>query len=255
MTEEEIKTFIKEIYAQKAIQSEQFYPYCFAPKSAFGTFAETEAMGYMREELENIPSESVMGLGCGNPVSIAEIRSGDVVIDLGSGGGLDVFLASLKTGPQGKVIGIDITEEMVNKARIVAAHHGYKNVEFRQGEAENIPFESNSADYVISNCTINLSSDKTKVFQEMFRVLKSGGNISICDNVLQEQFPSEMEGDLDIWTHCVAGALLKQEYLSAISEVGFEDVLIVEEKDFDTTDLNIPVSVLSITVKAYKPES
>ena len=152
------------------------------------------------------------------------------------------------------MIGIDFTEEMLNKARITAAHYGYNNVEFRQGEIESIPLESNFADYVISNCTINLTQDKYRAFREMFRILKPGGNISVCDNVLQEQFPEKMEIDLDIWTSCVAGALLKQEYLNAISETGFSEVVIIEEKDFDTTNLNIPVSVLSITVKAHKPE-
>jgi len=253
MTEEKIKAFIKEVYAQKAVQSEQFYPYCFASKSAFGAFAKTEAMGYSQEELDSIPSESVMGLGCGNPVAWAEIKAGDLVIDLGSGGGMDVFLASQKVGPNGKVIGIDITEEMVNKARTTAAHHGFRNVEFRLGEIEDIALESNSVDHVISNCTINLSPDKSKVIKSMFRVLKPGGKIIICDNVLEEPLKLNREDNLDIWTDCVDGALMKQEYVNAIAEAGFVDVAIVAEQEFNSGDKDIPVNIVSITIKALKP--
>ncbi|NQT73350.1 MAG: arsenite methyltransferase [Chloroflexi bacterium] len=253
MTEEELKTFIQEVYAQKAVQSEQFYPYCFAPKSALGAFAETEAMGYSRDELESIPNESVMGLGCGNPIAWAETKADDLVIDVGSGGGMDVFLASQKVGPKGKVIGIDITEEMVSKARTTAAHYGYKNVEFRLGGIEDISFESNSVDHIISNCTINLSPNKTKVLKEMFRVLKPGGKIVICDNVLEEPLEVNREDNLDAWTDCIAGALIKQEYVSAIAEAGFVDVAIVAEQEFNAGEKDIPVNVLSVTIKALKP--
>ena len=253
MTEEEIKTFIQEIYAQKAAQSEQFYPYCFASKNAFGAFSETEAMGYSREALESIPNESVMGLGCGNPVAVAELKAGDLVIDLGSGGGMDVFLASQKVGPKGKVIGIDITEEMVNKARMTAAHYSYKNVEFRQSEIESITIENEVADHIICNCTINLAPNKSKVLQEMFRVLKPGGKIVICDNVLEKPLEVNREDSLDAWTDCVAGALIKQEYVSAIAEAGFVDVAIVAEQEFNAGEKAIPVNVLSITIKALKP--
>lgn len=253
MTEEETKAYIRGVYANKAEQSEQWYPYCFASRSALGAFAETEAMGYSREELESIPGESVMGLGCGNPVTWAEIKKGDLVIDLGSGGGMDVFLASQKVGPEGKVIGIDITEEMVSKARTTAAHNGYKNVEFRLGEIENITLESNSVDCTISNCTINLSSSKTKVFQGMFRILKPGGKIVICDNVLETPFEVNREDNPDAWTECVAGALMKQEYINAVAEAGFDDVAVVVENEFDTGERDIPVKVFSITIRAFKP--
>ncbi len=253
MTEEETKAYIRGIYAQKAVQSEQWYPYCFASKNAFGAFAETEAMGYSQEELDSIPSESVMGLGCGNPVAWAEIKTGDLVIDLGSGGGMDVFLASQKVGPNGKVIGVDITEEMVSKARTTAAHHGFRNVEFRLGEIEDIALESNSVDHVISNCTINLSPDKSKVIKSIFRVLKPGGKIIICDNVLEEPLKLNREDNLDVWTDCVAGALMKQEYVNAITEAGFVDVAIVTEKEFNSGEKDIPVSIVSITIKALKP--
>ncbi len=252
MTEEEVKSAIKEAYAAKAEESDECYPYCFSLHCARGTIPEAESIGYARKELENIPEEALMGLGCGNPLRGVDINAGDRVLDLGSGGGIDSFLAAGKVGPDGKVIGIDVTEEMVNRARLTAAHYGYQNVEFKLGEIENLPIESNSVEVIISNCAINLSLDKLKVFQEAFRVLKPGGRLSISDTAVEEELPRQIRHNLVAWTDHVAGALTKHNYLDILKGAGFVDVDIMSEQDFDAG--NEVGRVLSIVLTARKPE-
>ncbi|MEM3531507.1 MAG: arsenite methyltransferase [Candidatus Methanomethyliaceae archaeon] len=194
-----------------------------------------------------------MGLGCGNPVALASIKEGETVLDLGSGGGIDVFLAAKKVGTKGKVIGVDMTEEMINKARDVASKYGYNNVEFRLGEIENLPIESESVDVIISNCVINLSPDKERVFREAYRVLKPGGRIMISDLVTEGELPETLKKSFDAWANCVAGALEKNDYLGVIRKAGFKNVKIVSETPY-TIDVNIELlgKITSIKVEAHK---
>ncbi|MDE2028589.1 MAG: arsenite methyltransferase, partial [Candidatus Omnitrophica bacterium] len=191
--------------------------------------AVSEKIGYSRKDLGSIPDEANMGLGCGNPVALASLKEGETVIDLGCGGGIDVFLAARKVGSRGKVIGIDMTDEMLNKARANATKTGLNNVEFRSGEIENLPLASNSADCVISNCVINLSEDKQKVFGEAFRVLKSGGRLMVSDMVLLADLPEKILGSPELYAGCIAGALKKEEYLNKIKNAGFREVSVIKE--------------------------
>jgi len=192
----------------------------------------SKKIGYSDEELKTVPEGSNLGLGCGNPVALASLREGEIVLDLGSGAGFDCFLAASKVGEKGKVIGVDMTPEMIKKARENARKGGYKNVEFRLGEIENLPVSDNSVDVVISNCVINLSPDKDKTFKEAFRVLKPGGRMMISDIVLLKELPKSIKENIDAYIGCISGAILKDEYLEKIKMVGFEDVKIIDETIF-----------------------
>jgi len=195
-----------------------------------------------------------MGLGCGNPTAIADLKAGEVVLDLGSGAGVDVFLAANKVGSIGRVIGVDMTEEMVDKAEEIARNYGYRNVEFRLGEIESLPVEDKSVDAVISNCVINLSPDKSKVFREAYRALKPGGRLTVSDIVSEGVLPAEIKDNLDAWACCIGGALEQQEYLKEIKEAGFDDVQVLSSKEFyiEGEGSQALTKLLSITVKAYK---
>jgi len=213
-----------------------------------------EAVGYLRKDLADIPEETIMGLGCGNPTAIAELKAGELVLDLGSGAGIDVFLAANRVGPTGKAIGVDMTKEMVDKAKGIAKSHGYHNVEFRLGEMEKLPVRDESVDVIISNCVINLSPDKSKVFQEAYRVLKPKGKLIVSDMVSEGALPDEIKGDPDAWAGCIAGALGQQEYLEKIKKAGFGDVEVVSSREFyiENKSNQTKEKLLSITVKAYK---
>lgn len=195
------------------------------------SYEESKRIGYSKDDLETVPEGANMGLGCGNPVALASLREGETVVDLGSGGGFDCFLAAKKVGQAGRIIGVDMTPEMVDKARENARRGEYANVEFRLGEIENLPVADNTADAVMSNCVINLTPNKKRVFQEAFRVLKPKGRVMISDLVLLKEIPEEAKKGADP-TSCVTGAILKDEYLKTIRAVGFEDVRIVEEKQY-----------------------
>ena len=183
--------------------------------------------GYTSEELASLPeSVVVMSDGCGNPTGLGMIGEGETVVDLGSGGGIDVFLASRRVGQKGKVIGLDMTPEMVNKARENAHKANLANVEFRLGEIENLPLDKDSVDVIISNCVICLSPDKGKVFREMFRVLKSGGRLAIADEVAVRPFTKEERDDATRWCSCVTGAITEKEYAHALSDAGFKEVYV-----------------------------
>ena len=203
---------------------------CGGPQRA----TQSERLGYDGRELASIPVESDLGLGCGNPTALGELRPGETVIDLGSGGGIDCFLASRRVGPTGKVIGIDMTPEMVDRARAAAVKGGYANVEFRLGEIESIPAADASADAVISNCVINLSTEKERVFREAFRVLKPGGRAMISDIMLEEELPEALRANAALYAGCVSGAILKKDYVSKMSDAGFTDLTIVREKKTST---------------------
>jgi len=183
---------------------------------------------YSDTDLESIPKGSELGLGTGNPVALAEIKEGETIVDLGSGAGVDVFLAAKQTGPNGKVIGVDMTPEMIDRARRNKKQDEYANVEFRLGEIEHLPIADNSVDLMISNCVINLSLDKSQVFKDTYRVLKPGGRILISDVVLEEKFPEIIQKELDKMPGCVSRASTKAEYIDVIRKAGFEKVEIIE---------------------------
>ena len=219
--------------------------------------SQAEAIGYAKSDLERIPKEAIMGLGCGSPTAVASLKKGEVVLDLGSGSGIDVFIAAGKVGPKGKVIGVDMTKEMVGRAKRLAKSNGYKNVEFRLGEIEKLPVEDGSVDTIISNCVINLSTDRDKVFREALRVLKPGGRLTLSDIVAEKPVPAELKEDLDAWSACIAGALEKSDYLGKMTDAGFGKVEITAERDFyvETVEDRKQHKFLSITVKAHKPRT
>jgi SAM-dependent methyltransferase len=193
-----------------------------------GARAVAEAFGYSAEELASIPAEANMGLSCGNPTAYAHLRAGEVVVDLGCGGGLDVFLASQKVGPEGRAIGIDMTPEMIQRARLNKDKGGYTNVEFRQAMIDNLPLASGSVDCVISNCVINLAPDKQAVFREIARVLKPGGRLAVSDIALKKQLPPEVSSDLLAYVGCVAGAILIEDYKAGLDRAGFAHSEIID---------------------------
>jgi arsenite methyltransferase len=186
-------------------------------------------IGYDIEELESVPAGATVSFGCGNPVAMASLKKGETVVDLGSGGGLDCFLAANKVGEKGRVIGVDMTPEMLDKARENLEKSKHKNVEFRLGEIENLPVADNTADAIISNCVINLSPNKKQVFKDAFRVLKPGGRLMISDIVLLRDLPETLKKSAKAYINCVSGAVMKDEYLKLVRNAGFENVEIIEE--------------------------
>lgn len=193
--------------------------------------AASMGFGYSSQEVEGIPDGANMGLGCGNPQAIAALKPGETVLDLGSGGGFDCFLAAKQVGESGKVIGVDMTPDMVSKARSNAHKGGYGNVEFRLGEIENLPVADGTVDVIISNCVINLSPDKQQVFRDAFRVLKSGGRLAISDIVATIELPEEMKSDLALYSGCMAGATPIAELEAMLRIAGFENVAIVPKDE------------------------
>jgi arsenite methyltransferase len=186
-------------------------------------------LGYTDEDLEDVPEDANLGLGCGNPVALASLRKGEIVLDLGSGAGFDCFLAAKKVGDTGKVIGVDMTPEMIDKARENAEESNYRNVEFRLGEIEHLPTGDNSVDVILSNCVINLSADKKRVFEEALRVLKPGGRLMISDMVLLKELPEEIRNSVNAYVACMGGAVLKESYVELVKNAGFVNVVIEKE--------------------------
>ncbi len=217
---DDIRDKVKEHYAEIASQTTSG-GCCTAETNASML---SQSVGYSGDQLNAIPADANLGLGCGNPTAIAGIRTGETVVDLGSGGGIDCFLAAKAVGLEGRVIGVDMTDEMLDRARRNAAKGGYANVEFRKGLIEELPIEDATADLVISNCVINLSPDKPRVFREVNRVLKSGGRMVVSDLVVTEDLPAAVRGSVEAYCGCVAGAMQVDEYLGAIRDAGFEDV-------------------------------
>jgi arsenite methyltransferase len=193
--------------------------------------SDSQAVGYQGNDLEAVPEGANMGLGCGNPTALADLKPGETVLDLGSGGGFDCFLSANAVGKEGHVIGVDMTEEMIAAARANASKGGYDKVEFRLGEIEALPVEDASVDVVISNCVINLVPDKTKAFAEAFRVLKPGGRLHVSDIVLDGDAPRELLESVAAYVNCVAGAVSKAEYLGTMAAVGLVDVTVHVERD------------------------
>jgi len=228
-------------------------------KKRYGQFAEQGSsccpdyswcdIGYRIDEVKDLPSDiSEFSLGCGNPVALASIRKGETVLDIGSGGGLDVFLASKKVGSKGKVIGLDMTEQMVEKARKNARKGNYNNVEFRLGEAEDIPVKDNSIDLVMSNCVINLVPNKEKAYREIYRILKPNGRFVISDLVTEKELDESIRNNPEKLVACVGGALTEKDYIGAIKNSGFENVKILKKSSMVVSG----VKVLSETIKGEK---
>jgi arsenite methyltransferase len=230
---EDIKKIVRDKYAEMARTKSS----CCGPSSGCcgSSTADTisTSIGYNEADLNSVPDGANLGLGCGNPVALASLKTGETVVDLGSGAGFDCFLAANRVGPEGRVIGIDMTSEMIDKARENAEKGGYDNVEFRLGEIESIPLPGDTADIIISNCVINLSPDKERVFQEAYRILKPRGRLMISDVVLLKPLPSSIEKNIYAYVGCVAGALLKDEYLGLIRKAGFANITIHDEASFD----------------------
>jgi arsenite methyltransferase len=213
----------------------------------------SSSIGYNTSDLKSIPEESILGLGCGAPLNFANIQSGENIVDLGSGAGIDVFLASKMVGNEGKVIGIDMTDEMLEKARKVAIKNNYKNVEFIKGDKEEkVPIEDNSINVVISNCVINLTSNKTNTFKEVYRILKKygKGKMIISDLITTKEI-SKDDINADNWCSCIDGALTKENYLKGIRNAGFQNIEILNEKNFmDESNFSDGRKIVSITVRA-----
>jgi len=211
---------------------------------------------YPVELLTNLPDDvASFSLGCGNPISVAALRPGETVLDLGSGGGLDCFLAAKQVGESGSVIGVDMTPEMLERARLAASRLGFRNVEFRQGYLESLPVEAASVDVVISNCVINLSPDKPQVFREVFRTLRPGGRVAVSDIVTNGPLPEALQKDMEAWGACVAGALDVSEYTTGLTEAGFTDVKV--QPKGDASELieaaGLKGKIFSAAITARKP--
>lgn len=268
-TEEQLKELVKEKYGQIALQDKETNQ-----SSCCGAGGcSTEVYNIMSDDystLEGYNPEADLGLGCGLPTQYAKIEKGNTVIDLGSGAGNDCFVARKEAGEDGRVIGIDFTPAMIEKAKANAQKLGYSNVEFRQGDIENMPVSANTADVIVSNCVLNLVPDKDAVFKDIYRVLKPGGHFSISDVVLKGELPENIKKDAEMYAGCVSGAIQKDEYLSLIQKNGFSNITIQKEKPIHIPDdilnkiLNARelaiykegnIGIFSITVYAEKPKS
>ena len=262
---DEIRQNVRESYAEVA-ESSNNSSSCGTESSCCGvsddaainTLVSTR-LGYSEDDLENVPEGADMGLGCGNPRAIASIKAGETILDLGSGGGFDCFLAAAETGESGFVIGIDMTPTMISKARNNAVKGQYHHVDFRLGEIEHMPVANDTVDVIISNCVINLSPDKRQVFSEAFRVLKPGGRLAISDVVASTELPEEIKNDLALYSGCMAGASQIAELQSILEESGFEKTNITpkdESKDFIkdwAPGRGVEDYVLSASIEAVKP--
>ncbi|OGS35383.1 MAG: arsenite S-adenosylmethyltransferase [Elusimicrobia bacterium RIFOXYB2_FULL_49_7] len=256
---EDKKRIVREGYARVAKESGSC---CCGPSSSCcgGGSAKdiSKKIGYSDKDLSVVPEGANLGLGCGNPLALASLKAGETVLDLGSGAGLDCFLAADRVGNGGRVIGVDMTPEMIQKATENAKKSGYKNVELRLGDIEKLPVEDNSIDVIISNCVINLSPDKESVFKEAFRVLKPGGRVLLSDIVLLKELPQAVKQSPDAYVGCVSGAILKDEYLRLMKIAGFAEVKVVEETAAgiehmtDTLDDNAGL-ITSAKISGVKP--
>jgi ubiquinone/menaquinone biosynthesis C-methylase UbiE len=234
MKEEKVKKIVRKRYGNVAKNSSSC---CVSSDSPCGCTPVTSgdvsrSIGYSEEELSSVPEGANLGLGCGNPIALASLKEGETVLDLGSGAGFDCFLAARKVGKKGKVIGVDMTPEMLDKGRANAKKGKYTNVEFRLGEIENLPVADKSVNVIISNCVINLSPNKRQVFKEAYRVLAPNGRLMVSDIVLLDELPKELKENVQAYTSCVSGAELKEEYLNFIKEAGFKEVKVIDETNF-----------------------
>jgi len=257
MDKKNVKKIVRESYGRIARQNRS----CCSMETSCGCYGNnkfdeiSKSIGYADADIKKVPEGSNLGLGCGNPIALASIKEGEIVLDLGSGAGFDCFLAANKVGSKGKVIGVDMTQEMLDKARENVLKGDYKNVEFRLGEIDNLPVADNSIDLVISNCVINLTPDKKRVFNEAYRALKPGGRIMISDMVLLKKLllPDEVIDVLDTCGSCITGAIMKKEYINIIEESGFIKVEVINEVifpfDFDIEDATAKEIIKNIDIK------
>ncbi len=253
MDDTSVKAAVKEAYGR--IAQEQSGCGCDCGGGQTSVDDTARSIGYSETELDQAPAGANLGLGCGNPTA-SELQPGEIVLDLGSGAGFDCFLAADAVGETGRVIGVDMTPEMIDKARHNANRGGYRQVEFRLGEIEHLPVADDSVDAVISNCVINLAPDKGRVFRETYRVLRPGGRIIISDIVLTGELPDTVLNSQEAYVGCVAGASLQQEYLALIEDAGFQEVKIMKttsEVGLDGDQDSGALPITSITVKAIKP--
>jgi len=254
---DKIKKIVKDGYA-KALSRETS---CCSSGSCCGGVTRakdvSKKVGYSDDELSAVPEGANLGFGCGNPVALASLREGDVVLDLGSGAGFDAFLAAQRVGKAGRVIGVDMTPGMVAKAKENAKKGNYSNVDFRLGEIEKLPVEDNSIDVIISNCVINLSPDKETVFKETFRALKPGGRLMVSDLVLAKELPEFIKQSVEAYIGCLAGAIKKDEYLKSITAAGFQEVKVIGQSNYPVDAMfkgfkEAENAVVSIKVAAKK---
>ena len=265
MTEEQIKDMVREKYSTIALQSQETNAASCCGVGAPGT---CNIMSETYDSLEGYNPDADLGLGCGLPTQFAKIQPGDVVLDLGSGAGNDAFVARAESGPTGKVIGVDFTPTMIQRARQNAEKLGYHNVEFRQGDIENLPVSDNSVDVVVSNCVLNLVPNKAKVFAEIMRVLRPGGHFSISDVVLLGELPDALRDAAEMYAGCVAGAMQRDAYLDLIREAGFEGLTVQKQKPILVPDhilleylspedlqkfVDSKTGIFSVTAYAEKP--
>ena len=290
MKTDDVRKTVRERYGQRASGEGSCCSTTRSSRSCCGSANSSNAVdspgtqstkiGYSPQELDSIPEGADLGLGCGNPTALASLRPGEVVLDLGSGAGIDCFLASQAVGDTGRVIGVDMTAEMIDRARANARASEVDNVEFRLGEIEHLPVVDGSVDVIISNCVVNLSPDKPQVFGEAFRALKPGGRMFLSDIVLLKTLPDDIRESIEAYVGCVAGASMKQDYLAAIEAAGFRDVeilkdvsadsafagsseakIIVDGEEVDPESLGLDANkvhrlagtIASITVRAFKP--
>lgn len=267
VSDDQIRQNVRSRYKEIALQPIEDSS-CCAPTSESSNCCDSPVdyadisvkLGYSSEEVTTVPDGANLGLGCGNPQAIAELQAGEVVLDLGSGGGFDCFLASRQVGEAGRVIGVDMTPEMVSRARTNATKGGFTNTDFRLGEIEHLPVSDQTVDVIISNCVINLSPAKQQVFDEAFRVLRSGGRLAISDIVTTAELPTEIKNDLDVmYSGCISGASSVNEVKAMLTKSGFIDV-IVEPKDESKTFIkdwvpgaNVQNYIASAVIKGIKP--
>ena len=274
MLDSELKVLVKKSYGDIAKKGGSCCPSSGSCCGAAPAEDISKNIGYSDEDLRSVPLGANLGLGCGNPIALASLKDGETVLDLGSGAGFDSFLAAGKVGEMGRVIGVDMTAEMIDRARENAARGNYGNVEFRMGEIEELPVADTSVDVVISNCVINLVPDKNKAFKEAFRVLRPGGRLMVSDIVLLRRLPDKIMKSIAAYVGCISGAAIKELYLQAIKSAGFDDVTVIDESAFPldcmTNDITgqavfqsfgddaeqikkIEDSISSIKVRAIKP--
>jgi SAM-dependent methyltransferase len=261
MTNPSIKETVQQKYGQAAlrVQSGEAEASCCAP-SACGTSRAEKYLDpitsnlYDETQRADLPAEAVQAsLGCGNPTALANLREGETVLDLGSGGGIDVLRSARRVGPSGKAYGLDMTDEMLELARANAAKAGVQNVEFLKGEMEDIPLPASSVDVIISNCVINLSADKDRVFAEAFRVLKPGGRLAVSDVVVRGEVPAELRRSVELWTGCVAGALDESDYASKLGRAGFREISLEPTRIYHVDDARAFLTGSGIDVDAIAP--
>jgi ubiquinone/menaquinone biosynthesis C-methylase UbiE len=270
MSTQEIREVVKEKYGKVAQQIQQGGSNCCGGSCGAGGSDVIKANLYSEQEKAALPAEAVMAsLGCGNPTALAELKPGEVVLDLGSGGGIDVLLSARRVGPTGKAYGLDMTDEMLELARANQRKAGVENVEFLKGTIEEIPLPDETVDVIISNCVINLSADKDRVLREAFRVLKPGGRLAVSDVVVRGEVPAAIRRSVELWIGCVAGALEEQEYRSKLAAAGFENVEVeptriyraADAREFlqqagldpETTAAEVDGKFMSAFIRAHKP--